>query len=216
MWEGDQVLGSTSWHSRRNHTAELMPAIEETMARAGVQKDGLKGVAVALGPGGFSALRVGLSTAKGLALALEVPIAGIGTLEMEAHPYLELGLPVCSLLDMGRGEVGVATYQQSAGGFHKTEEERICSPEVLVESTLERTLFCGEGAPQHADYFRLALGEKAVVVGSYTPAGRLWALARLGADRLASGDTDDLTALQPLYLRRPNIGTPNPPRRVAP
>ena len=216
LWDGERVSASASWYSRRNHTAELMPAIEQIMGRAGVGTEVLGGIAVALGPGGFSALRVGLSTAKGMATALELPIAGIGTLEMEAHPYLGLGLPVCPLLEMGRGEVATAIYRDSAVGKKLINEERVCKPEELVESTSERTLFSGEGTPQHAEYLRLALGENAVVVGPYAPVVRLWALAQLGAGRLASGDTDNLATLQPRYLRRPSIGTPNPPRRVAP
>ena len=69
----------------------------------------LEAIAVALGPGGFSALRVGLSCAKGLAMPTDTPLIGVGTLEMEAYPYASTGLPICAVLGcrQGRGSQSV-------------------------------------------------------------------------------------------------------------
>ena len=214
LWRDDHVIGALSWYSQQNHTAELIPAIEHVLDRVKVGANGIAGVAVALGPGGFSAIRVGISAAKGLALPLQVPLVGIGTLEIEAYPYSGLSLPVCPLLDAGRVEVATALFQCSRGRWKKLREERVCTPEEVVESISKRTLLCGEGTPARKEYLQHALGRKGVVLGFHSPASRLWALATLAGDRIKRGAVDNVTELQPLYLRRPSIGPPKAAQRV--
>ena len=137
-----QVISSRSWRSAVNHTAELMPAVAHLLAGAGLSVNDLEGIAVALGPGGFSALRVGMSVAKGLALASGKPLVGIGTLDAEAQPYLQSGLPVCALLDAGRSEVSSGYF--GADGA-RLREDRICPPTELIDELTGPILFCGEG-----------------------------------------------------------------------
>ena len=214
LWKDDRVIGALCWYSKQNHTAELIPAIEHVLGRVKVGAAAIAGVAVALGPGGFSAIRVGISTAKGLALPLQVPLVGIGTLEIEAYPYSSLTLPICPLLDAGSAGVATALFQSSGGRWKKLREERVCTPEELVESISKRTLLCGEGTPLRKEYLQNALGRKGVVMGFHSPASRLWALAALAGDRLKTGAVDSVTELQPLYLRRPSIGPPKAAQRV--
>ena len=218
--DAGRVLSGRSWYSAVNHTAELMPAVARTLEGAGLTVKELDGIAVALGPGGFSALRVGMSVAKGLALASGQPLVGIGTLDLEAHCYLESGLPVCALLDAGRSEVASASFGTGPAAGQRTRDDRIGPPEELLAElaetpeTTEPTLFCGEGTPPHAELIRERLGRRAVVAG-HTPAARLYALAELGRRRLETGATDDLATLQPYYLRMPTIGGPKRRDRVA-
>ena len=214
LWSGDRVLVTFCWYSTYNHTAELMPAIEHVMDKANISPSELEAISVALGPGGFSALRVGIGTAKGLALPLNIPLVGLGTLEMEAYPYAGMGLPVCAVLDSGRSEVATATFQESGGHWRKLREERVCTPEELVESISEPTIFCGEGVPHRVEQLQRVLGRNGVVVGFHTPASRLWALGVLAGTRLKMGDVDSLASLQPLYLRSPSIGLLKVPRTV--
>ena len=199
-----RVLSCRSWYSAVNHTAELMPAVAQALQGAGLTVNDLEGIVVALGPGGFSALRVGMSVAKGLALASGRPLVGIGTLDAEAGPYLDAGLPVCALLDAGRREVASAYFGKDG---QRTREDLICPPEELAAEIEETTLFCGEAAPAHAGMLRDYLGSRAMLAG-HSPAARLWALAEQGRQRLQEGDTNDVTTLQPYYLRMPTIGGP--------
>ena len=210
----DRTITSLSWYSARNHTKELMPAIRYVLESAGRGPSGLGSIAVALGPGGFSALRVGISTAKGLAMPLGIPILGVGTLEIEAYPYASTGLPICPLLDAGKVEVASAMFRESGGTWTKLKEERVSPVEELIESVLEPAVFCGEGVPHRSEYLRQALGEKGIVMAFHTPSSRLWALGSLAAERLKRGETDTLAALQPLYLRRPSIGSPKALHKV--
>lgn len=208
--DAGRVIAARSWYSAVNHTAELMPAVAETLKGAGLAVNDLAGIAVALGPGGFSALRVGMSVAKGLALASGRPPVGIGTLDAESQPYLQSGRPVCALLDAGRREVSSALF--GADG-QRIREDRIGPPEEVLPDITEPTVFCGEGLAAHADLIRERLGDRAVIAG-HSPAARLWALAQLGQQRLESGDSDDVAALQPYYLRMPTIGGPKRRDRV--
>ena len=213
LWSDGRAVASVGWYSARNHTAELMPAIQHVLDRAHAAPTDLAGIAVALGPGGFSALRVGISAAKGLALPLKVPVVGVGTLEMEAFPYAGMGLPIRPLLDLGRDQVASGLFQHSGGHWRRLREEYVCTPQELVESISTPTLLCGEGVHQRGEYLRRALGANGVIVDFHTASSRLGALAVLAAERLQSGDVGPAT-IQPLYLRRPSIGSPKVAQKV--
>ena len=213
LWSEDRPMMSLCWHSSRHHTVELMPAIENILDRASAGPAALSAIAVALGPGGFSALRVGLSVARGLAAPSNLPVVGVGTLEMEAYPYGGAGLPICPVLDIGRGEVASAIFQKSGGRWRKLREEHISTLQELAESVSEPTLFCGEAVPLHGEELRRSLGANGMVLDFHTPASRLWALGVLAGERLKESDAPG-EPLQPLYLRRPSIGAPRTPNKV--
>ena len=199
-----RVVVIRSWHSRANHSVELMPAVAQTLQSRGLVISDLEGLAIALGPGGFSALRVGMSVVKGLAMTTGKPLVGLGTLDLESYPYLGSGLAVCALLDAGRSEVASAYFGPDGV---RTREDIVSSPEELIGSIKETTLFCGEGVANWHDLIKERLGSKAIAVRS-SPASRLWSLAEMGWQRLAAGDVSDLVTLQPDYLRLPSIGGP--------
>ncbi len=199
-----RVQTCRSWFSTRNHTAELMPTVASLLREQGIALRDLTGISIALGPGGFSALRVGMSAAKGLALALDLPLVGVGTLDLEAHPLLESGLPVCAWLDAGRKEVATALF--GVDGV-RTRDDIIGEPQELLEGIEEQTIICGEGAATWTELIRQRLGSRAVVAKP-NPMARTCSLAELGGRELARGRVDDLAALQPYYLRMPSIGGP--------
>lgn len=216
--EKGRVLASRSWYSAVNHTSELMPAVSQVLEDQKTTLEDLTGIAVALGPGGFSALRVGLSVVKGLAVTAGKPVVGVGTLDLEAHPYLNAGLPVCALLDAGRNEVASARFDPAG---QRICEDTVGTPEQLLEQLTGallqdresgnvgnlKTLFCGEGVINWGEFIRDNMKSQALVIES-TPASRLWSLCRMGGSRLAEGNLSDLATLQPLYLRMPSIGVP--------
>jgi len=210
----DRVLASHAWHSVYNHTSEVMPSVVNILERGGLAVAALDGVAVALGPGGFSALRVGISTAKGLALVAKKHIIGVGTLDLEAYPYLDSGVPVCALLEAGREECATALFDASGA---RIREDRVCNADDLLAEVAEKingpVTFCGEGVAPWCGQIAEALGAEAQIVRSI-PAARVCALAEIGQQRLDSGQTDDLTTLQPEYLRMPSIGVPKQRGRV--
>ena len=204
--DGGQAVAVRAWRSMVNHSSELMPAVAHVLESRGVRPAGLDAVAVALGPGGFSALRTGVSAAKGLALAARIPIIGVGSLDLESHPFRDAGLPVCALLEAGRGEAASAII---APNGRRLREDRITGPEELLDELAAgpdgAILFCGEGLPPWAEVVKSRLANRAVLCHA-PPSARAASLAALAQGRLERGDTDGLDDLQPNYLRMPTIG----------
>ena len=196
---------ATSWLSRRNHTVELMPAIQTLLGKAGASPGDLDAIFLAVGPGGFSALRVGMSAAKGMAEGLDLPLVGVGTLELEAFPYAETGRSLYPLLDVGRGEVAWAVYRDDGGGWRQVRGPEIASPEDVAAAASPGAVYCGEGAWTHRDLLRERADPSAMVLAVPPPTHRCLALARLGFRRLTEGAGAGRDHLQPMYLRRPSI-----------
>ena len=215
LWRDGSLVRTAAWRSRYHHTVELMPAIEHLLGQESLTADGLQGIAVATGPGGFSALRAGLSVTKGLAFALSLPVAGVNTLEASAYPYRDLGFPVCPLLQLSRDLVAWARFQQTPTGWRRRAPDRLGPLEALLKHRGRHTLFCGEGAASFHSQLATAMGPLAHLAGEPSPQLRLSGVALLGADRLAAGDHDTLSSLRPHYLRAPGITKPKPPRVMA-
>ena len=181
-----------------------MPGVEGVLGERGITPRNLDGIAVALGPGAFGALRVGISAAKGLALAAGKPLAGVPTLDLEAHPFLGCGLPVCALLEAGRNEVAAAFF--NANG-KRTAADTMGPPEEVLSGIGQPTIFCGEGISRWRAFVEERLEAMAIIVQPAAGA-RLSSLAELGRIRFDAGEADNLAILQPHYLRMPSIGGP--------
>ncbi len=199
----ERVVASRIWHSGVNHTAELMPAVVQLLQSSDIAVRELEGVAVALGPGGFSALRVGISVGKGLSAAGRIPILGVGSLDLEAYPFAGSGLPVCALLESGRNEAASALFDADG---QRLREDRVSTASELLEEIAQTTLFCGEGVARWAQEIKGGLGSKAVIC-SPAAAVRVWSLAAIARQRMNAGQVDDLATMQPQYLRMPSIGS---------
>ena len=204
--DGSGMLAETTWRSQQNHGAELLLAAMALLERAGSGIREVTHLAVALGPGGFSALRVGLATVKGLALPAGLPVAGISTFDVEAAPYFAADAPLYALLPAGRGEVAWAYYGDAASAARARIESGLSAPEDLLARALPKALFCGEGAGLLAPHAPAAL------LSGPPPTRQPATLARLALDRFARGDVDDPVTLEPIYARAPSISTPRPPR----
>jgi len=202
--DSERLVASHTWHSGVNHTAELMPAVVKLLQDRNIAVRDLDAVAVALGPGGFSALRVGVSVGKGLCAAGSIPILGVGSLDLEAFPYAGSGMPVCALLESGRSEAASALF--GANG-QRLRVDRVSTATELMEEIAQTTLFCGEGVARWAEEIKSGLGNKAVIC-SPAPSVRVWSLVSIARQRLNAGEVDDLDTLQPQYLRMPSIGSP--------
>lgn len=198
------VQGEHTWHVEQNHTEDLMPHVVALMAAAHIVPATLTGVVVALGPGSFNGLRVAMSAAKGLAIALHIPIVGFSTLETMAYQHGSLSLPVRPILEGSGHELATALYRVTRNHWAQMEEPRLTSVNAICEATTQRTLFCGEISPALATEFRQRL-ENAIIAPPAANARRAGYLAELGWYRIRDGNVDDPGALQPLYLRRPHI-----------
>jgi tRNA threonylcarbamoyl adenosine modification protein YeaZ len=200
-----KLIAELMWRAGQNHTAELMPNLNHLQEQAKLSLKDINGIIVAKGPGSFNGLRVGMSAAKGFASALNIPLVGISTLEVEAFPYSSTGLPICPILNAGRGEVAAALFQTRRGKWRRLVEEHITTIESLVNEVKVRTIFCGEITQDIKSQIRAKLGRKASIVDSNAALRRAGYLAELGWARLKARDFDNASTLEPLYLRRPSI-----------
>jgi len=206
--EDDRVLAELTWRCGQNHTTQLLPHLAHLLDQTKLELESATAIIVARGPGSFNGLRVGISTAKGLALSLSVPIVGISTLAAEAYQHAETGRPVCSIFNAGRGEIATATYQMKGKEWLQLNEERITTLDGLCSQITTRTVFCGEFITASAPQLKKQLKQRALIPPPASRLRRAAFLAELGQQRLKTGDYDSLATLQPLYLRRPPITEP--------
>ncbi|MBI4188877.1 MAG: tRNA (adenosine(37)-N6)-threonylcarbamoyltransferase complex dimerization subunit type 1 TsaB [Chloroflexi bacterium] len=195
------ILAELTWRSVQNHTTQLTPNLSYLMHQAGLSVQSIDGIIVAKGPGSYNGLRVGVSTAKGLAFSLGVPIVGISTMAAEAYQHAGTGLPVCPVFNAGRGEIATALYQHKENKWCQLVAEHITTLDSLCSGITGKTIFCGEYVPVIADRLREQLQQKAVLISPIAGLRRAGFLAELGMERLKAGDSDDPVTLQPLYLR---------------
>ena len=199
-----EMIAELTWHSGQNHTVELVPNIVSLLNHNRASPQSLTAVFVAKGPGSFNGLRVGISTAKGLALALNIPLVGISTLEIEAYPFAFTKLPLCPIHNAGRGEIAAALYQQT-DGWHCLAEEHITPVDALCQRIKRKTLFCGEIPPSVIERLQQKLDTRAIIPEATARLRHATFLTALGWQRLKKGDIDNPATLQPLYLRQPPI-----------
>ena len=206
--EEGQIIAELNWRSEQNHSVELLPQLEHLLNLVKRKNEEISQIIVAKGPGSYNGLRVGVSTAKGLAFSLGVPIAGISTLEVQAYQYAQTGLPVCSLINAGREEFAAAFYQQKNRRWSTLKREHLTTLESLVQDIRTKTLFCGELEQTTISRLKRRLKDNFVLPSQAARPRRAAYLIELGRNRLTTGKGDDPTTLQPLYLRRPHITRP--------
>jgi len=206
--QDSEVLAELTWRCGQNHTTQLLPHLAHLLNQTKLSLQSTTGIIVARGPGSFNGLRVGISTAKGLAFSLGIPIVGISSLEVEAYQHAETNLPICPIFNAGRGEIATAIYQTKHNEWRQLIAEHITTVETLCSQITTKTIFCGEFIPFIATQLTKQLKQKAIIPPPAVGLRRASFLAELGLKRLKAGDYDNLTTLQPLYLRRPAITKP--------
>ena len=205
-----ECVAELTWRSERNHSVELAPTVRELMGRADVAMSDIQAVFVAAGPGAFSALRVGMSMAKTLASALDVPLVSVGTLDVEAQPYLGLGVPVVTVMAAGGDRLYVGRHSRSTPQTYD-----VVHAEQVAEGVESTTLFCGEGLRAVAEMLERRLGGLALMADVPPPTRRASVLAEMAYQRLQAGEVDDAATLQPIYLRSAQITNARQTRATA-
>ncbi len=203
-----QLLAELTWLCRRNHTVELLPTIERLLGQAHAKREDLTAIFVCLGPGMYTGLRVGISTAQGLAYALGIPTMGIGRLELDAYPHAAFPGPIIAVHRAGRGELAWAAYR--AGPWRELRPPRLSGPEAIARAVRRRTLVVGEVDDSLAGYLREATNGRATVLTGAANLRRAASLAELAFARLKSSGPMAPALLRPIYLRPPAITAPGP------
>ena len=194
LLDGGLVVGEYTLDISLTHSERLMGTIDRLLTDAGWTVRDLEGLAVSVGPGSFTGLRIGLSTVKGLALALTIPIAAVPTLDAMATLLPFAALPVCPVLDARKREVYASLYRWDGADMRREWNYLALAPADLARRLDEPVIVLGDAADQvdspHARRIRPPRrGPSPAAVGF------------LGHWRLAVGDTIAPADLVPIYLR---------------
>ena len=208
LYDGQAVTVEHSWRSNANHTVELMPNIMRSLEQQEMQVRDLEGFVVAIGPGSFTGLRIGLSVAKGMAFVTGRPLLGIPTLDVLGYAYALEDVRTCAVIEAGRRRFCVATYQRVDSQLERLDDYRIVSQQELLSSIEMPTLFCGELTPALRNALKKECGDQALLTSPAFALRRPAYLAELGWQRLQQGERDTLATLAPIYLREPD-GSPS-------
>jgi tRNA threonylcarbamoyladenosine biosynthesis protein TsaB len=190
-----------------------MPAISQMLNQAGIKPGDLRAVAVALGPGSFTGLRVGLAAAKGLALANGLTLLGVPTLDVAAYPHEAQPVAVVAVLQAGRGRVYWAPYAHGPGGWAAQEPARLSTVPEMANAVVRPMIFVGElSAADRETLVRWAGRARVNFLQPALSLRRAGYLAELGWRRFEIGEADDPATLSPIYLQQPDglAGTVSP------
>ena len=133
LYDGAQVIAEYTWRSSQRHTVELAPAVSELLTRCGLTMEDMRALGVALGPGSFTSLRVGLALVKGLSLSRHLPLIGIPTLDILASAQPASKLPLAVAIQAGRGRFALGWYKSSRHGWQAKGQARVVTIEALID-----------------------------------------------------------------------------------
>jgi tRNA threonylcarbamoyladenosine biosynthesis protein TsaB len=212
VWEGEGEpapgsIGEVVCAERAAASRDLLPAIDRLLKNREWTIADLDGVALTIGPGSFTGLRVGVSLVKGLVATRRLRVAAVGTLDAVALASGRSG-SVAAILDARRGEVYARLFRCDSGVAEPLGDETLTTPETWASSLpADETLWCvGAGAARHAASLRAVLGTRGAVAHTMVMTAASAAL-RLGVRRLTSGQDTPVEDLLPRYLRRSNAET---------
>jgi tRNA threonylcarbamoyladenosine biosynthesis protein TsaB len=194
------VLGEFMWHSKNYHTVELAPAIKEMFDRCQITPRQLTGLGVALGPGSFTGLRIGLALVKGIAQGLNIPIIGVPTLDFLAAGQPLSEYPMAAILQAGRGRLAVGKYQVDKGQWQSVGSSEIMTAEELAKKIKKPTIVCGElEAGQQKTLARKY--RNVIMVPPSQSIRRPSILAEIALERMQENKHTDIQSIKPIYLQ---------------
>ncbi len=192
-------------HPKGNHSEIVLPLIQSILARGKISLTALSGLAVSIGPGSFTGLRIALATVKGIAYEWGLPVVGVSTLQANAARVKDHEGIICSLLDARKQEVYAAIFHRQGGTLTALSEERVCSIAAAIESLRQAgeasPVVIGDGAKAYEPLLINAFGAS-VRISAGDEFGSVAAqVAALSWRRFADHGSDDLASLVPVYLR---------------
>lgn len=148
----DSILGEYYFNAGPAHAEKLVPSIDWLLSELNMEKSDLTGVAVSSGPGSFTSLRVGISTAKAICYTLGIPLVGVSSLKVLAMNLPFAHFNICPVIDARKGEVFTALFRSVNGEIERLTEDMVISPEKLADIIKDNTIFVGDGALLYRDY----------------------------------------------------------------
>jgi len=188
--------------NRQTHSRHLINMIDTVCGMSRGNIADMDGLAVSIGPGSFTGLRIGISTVKGLALSLNIPVVGVSSLEALAWQSAPDRYLVCALLDARKHEVYCCRYRIQDGELTKESTEQVVAPGEAITEIREPCLFVGNGAMLYKEEIVAKLGALAQFAGWNHHSIRASSVAGLSLSRFVRQETDDVALLVPQYIRK--------------
>ena len=200
----DKLLAEVTLQTKLTHSEVLMPHVQQVLAMTNIKKTELDAIAVSVGPGSFTGLRIGLAAAKSMAYALGIPIVGVSTLEAMAWHYPVPGIYTLCVLDAQKGDVyaGLYSWQQEAVHLVKPVEVMPFAEVIDFCQTLDRPVVIIGDIAQKKQALIRAAGSNIIAAQPHMIMPRAANVAMLAQQKLAAGRTDEVMTLEPLYIRR--------------
>lgn len=191
-----------------SHGATLPGAVDELLGQVSLRPRDLSAIAVGTGPGSFTGLRIGISYAKGLAMASGCALAGVPSFDAAAlaaleHQDVPAGSLICTIADARKGEVYAALYRVVPDGLQKLSEELVIALEHLASRIAGDVLFVGDSKAKDAAALMSSRGLRVAVLDTGALELRGALIAAIGGARLSGGENDRAASLEPLYVRTP-------------
>lgn len=207
--EGDTLLAEYTLNIRKTHSERLMPLIDALLRESSLEREQLGAIAVAAGPGSFTGIRIGVSTARALSQGLGIPAVGVSTLQALAGAVASPGALICPLLDARRNEVYSALYRR--GSEPPRDLEMLIAPAAVEVSVLtaklkryrEPVLFTGEGLTAYGPYLLAELESRAILPRAPQRLCSAAWIALYGRTILEKNPGASFQEVLPQYLRRP-------------
>jgi tRNA threonylcarbamoyladenosine biosynthesis protein TsaB len=211
--EEEKLIAEYTLNLGQTHSTRLMPAIDRILKDSNLTIEEIEGIAVALGPGSFTGLRIGIATAKALAQGLGKPIVGIPTLDGLARNLLPGKQVICPLLDARKREIYFALYESKDDKLKRLTDYLSLKPGELLKmiNTQQPAIdnqpiyFLGNGTFLYKDLLKKNLGKRALFISGANNFPRGANIALLGLKKLAREKPGKLFSLKPLYIRHPDV-----------
>lgn len=197
-----RVISEITLNVRATHSEKLMAAIDRLLCDSGLDIDDMDCIAVSIGPGSFTGLRIGLSAAKGLAYATGKPLIGVPTLDAMALNIPFSSYLICPMQDAKKGEVYAALYRPGTIWPEKITDDIAIDPADLAGMISERTVFLGDGVSRYRDILKAKLGELYNEAPIPLRLPRASNVALLAQKRLEIGAVEDPFTMLPRYIRK--------------
>lgn len=198
------LIVETRLNVKSTHSERLMTELNHTLKQSGLKISDIDIFAVAIGPGSFTGLRIGLSTVKGFSYVTGKPIVSVPTLEAFAWNFPYSRYPICTMLDARKEEVYAAVFRWEGNGFVRLINEVSIKPSELLGklNEAERIIFTGEGALLYKDTIIEVMGRKAIFAPSQKMVPSPSNVAFIGLEKAMKGEFSEPISLIPFYIRK--------------
>jgi len=200
----ERLLAEVTMQGKLTHSETLLPHIEQVLKMAATDKKDLTGIAISIGPGSFTGLRIGLAAAKAMSYALHIPLIGVSTLQALAYQFPASGVRIVCLLDAQKGNAYKESYRWENGSLTVIEPvtvEKISDILTACANLDEQVMLLGD-VVQKKIAGKVELPADVCVAMPHILMPRAACVALLGQQKLLAGAADNVMALEPVYIRR--------------